>query len=210
VRVRSLVWREEHPRGRSAGILVGTAFAFDDTCLQSGPGLTFNYQPARFFLSLILMKTQLGIAVVGLFLICLSINVDAAILVDSTKSKNTEPRSKKKRFITFGYSRNVAILELYPGRNFKHSHVYGDINVEDNGLRFTPRTEAPDGVNEEVFRTAWWYNSFFKEIYIPYNEIKWVKGGGRLFIKTKDGRKFEIITRDYKAQQAAIIPHLTP
>jgi hypothetical protein len=69
--------------------------------------------------------------------------------------------------------------------------VIGVKAVEDEGFRFTPAKEAPEGMmSQKMFDRFYMLNSLVKGIYIPYTEMKSVRLYNGFTIRTKNGKKY--------------------
>jgi len=138
------------------------------------------------------MEERIKVVLAGL-LICICLDLHAQ-------------KRKLVRVYTFD---NVDMLEMRPGYHFfNHSHLLGDVKLADSGIYFIPRTEAPEGLSEKFFKSHWWYNPLFKELYISYKDIEGVRTGASLRIKTTDGRKYRIVSRKFIKYEAEIEQHI--
>ncbi len=124
-----------------------------------------------------------------------------ALSRDSVKTDVSTQKVKKQKFIhTYVAPRDVVFLEIYkPGRLhlLKKTSVFGKINIEADGFRFTPEITSPDGyVPQELFDKLYWYNPLFKELFITYDDILSIKKNGT--VKTKAGKKYNFYSRIFK------------
>ena len=84
-------------------------------------------------------------------------------------------------------------LELYRRGSMHMFHktmAMGNVNFEQEGLRFIPVTQIPPGYTD-LFDRVYWYNPLMRELFIPYSEIKSLRG--QINFRMKDGRKYVLM-----------------
>lgn len=139
--------------------------------------------------------------------ICFAVAAEtSAINVAGDSIRTAEPR--KKVFQTFRPPKDWVLFEVFsPGivRLFQRTTAPGIMVMEEDGVRFTPVTQSPEGyLPQEEFKRIFWVNFVIRDIFIPYSEIKSV--GGRFgTIKTKEGFKYKFYCSEFKERFRAAL-----
>jgi hypothetical protein len=151
-------------------------------------------------------NTTIILMAVGLLSLCST--TYATTPLDSAK---TDPARKKRKLIEFYLlPKETVYLDIrQPGsiHIFQRTFVPGEIKYEDNGFRFIPFVTAPDGYPQEVFDKAYWYNAHFKDFFFAYDDVKSFNSY-RGMLKTKDGKKYRIASREKRELRENIRVHL--
>jgi len=115
-------------------------------------------------------------------------------LSEAAPMKKVEPKPTRLIYV-YPINENAAWLDLKNG-GFGLARLFpvkiiGVKAVEEEGFRFTPAKEAPEGMMpQEIFDRFYMFNSLVKGIFIPYSEMKSVKLYYGITIRTNNGKRY--------------------